>query len=424
MSEFAIALTVLSTKKYTAIIRIVFLVSLLGLVTACSGNTTMPDWLSPDPDLQNNSSTPTPSPSETQPTQTPETLPEAFPANIPRYPTATIQTVEPGLTDKQGKTRWTSSDPSNAIAAFYQQQFQSEEWEIITPFASDGESGENTLVARKNDLEVSVSIASSASPTEFAIAYQRNNNSADSQTNNDTAPNQIASDVPLEFSDLDSISEPWRGYVQNLASLGVLVSQQDQDNEFKPNNMITRREYARWLVAANNKLFAQQANKQIRLAANTSKPLFKDVPANDSDFAVIQGLADAGFIASSLTGDNSALLFRPDTPLTREDLIAWKVAVDNRKALPSASLDQIKDTWGFQDAAKIDAKALRSLYADYQNGDRANFSRVFGSTTLFQPKKTVTRAEAAAALWYFGIQDEGISAQDALQIKEQPTATQ
>jgi hypothetical protein len=38
---------------------------------------------------------------------------------------------------------------------------------------------------------------------------------------------------------------------------------------------------------------------------------------------------------------------------------------------------------------------------------------------LFQPKKPVTRAEAAAALWYFGAEGEGISAQDALQSQRQ-----
>jgi hypothetical protein len=39
---------------------------------------------------------------------------------------------------------------------------------------------------------------------------------------------------------------------------------------------------------------------------------------------------------------------------------------------------------------------------------------------LFQPKKSVTRAEAAASLWYFGIQDQGLSAKDALEAKSKP----
>jgi hypothetical protein len=50
----------------------------------------------------------------------------------------------------------------------------------------------------------------------------------------------------------------------------------------------------------------------------------------------------------------------------------------------------------------------------------ANIRRVFGFTTLFQPKKSVTRAEAAASLWYFGVQDQGLSAKDAVQAKSQP----
>jgi len=36
----------------------------------------------------------------------------------------------------------------------------------------------------------------------------------------------------------------------------------------------------------------------------------------------------------------------------------------------------------------------------------------------FNPKKPVTRAEAATALWYFGTQGEGVSAADALKLKQ------
>ncbi|MEY4519026.1 MAG: hypothetical protein RLZZ499_1625, partial [Cyanobacteriota bacterium] len=56
----------------------------------------------------------------------------------------------------------------------------------------------------------------------------------------------------------------------------------------------------------------------------------------------------------------------------------------------------------------------RALYDDFQNGDRSNVRRIFGYTTLFQPKKPVTRAEAAASLWYFGFQGDGITAKEVL----------
>ena len=148
--------------------------------------------------------------------------------------------------------------------------------------------------------------------------------------------------------------------------------------------------------------------------------MFTDVPNTNPDFAYIQGFADAGVIPSALTNDPSATLFRPDAPLTREDLLLWKVPLDQRGALPKASLDNIKETWGFQDAAKINPKAWSALYADFQSGDRANLRRMFGFITIFQPKKPVTRAEAATALWYLGNQTDGISAEEALKTAENP----
>jgi hypothetical protein len=111
------------------------------------------------------------------------------------------------------------------------------------------------------------------------------------------------------------------------------------------------------------------------------------------------------------------VLFRPDAPLTREQLILWKVPLDTRQALPAANLEAVKQTWGFQDAGSIEPKALRAVLADFQNAEQSNIRRVFGYTTLFQPKKPVTRAEASAALWYFGTQGEGISATEALKLK-------
>ncbi|NJK54159.1 MAG: S-layer homology domain-containing protein [Leptolyngbyaceae cyanobacterium SU_3_3] len=134
----------------------------------------------------------------------------------------------------------------------------------------------------------------------------------------------------------------------------------------------------------------------------------------DRDFSAIQGLAEAGLLPSSLSGDSTATLFRPDAPLTREEMILWKMPVDMRQALPTATIDSVKQTWGFQDAARIESRALRAVLADFQNGDQSNLRRAFGYTTLFQPKRSVTRAEAAGALWYIGFQGDGISAQEAL----------
>ena len=60
--------------------------------------------------------------------------------------------------------------------------------------------------------------------------------------------------------------------------------------------------------------------------------------------------------------------------------------------------------------------------SDSQNGDLSNLKRVLGSTLLLQPQKPVTYAEAAAALWFIGIEGDSLSAKDLLR-SEQQTAT-
>ena len=89
--------------------------------------------------------------------------------------------------------------------------------------------------------------------------------------------------------------------------------------------------------------------------------------------------------------------------------------MDIRKGLSAETVETVQKTWGFQDAAKVTPSILGALVADYQNGDRANLRRAFGYTLLFQPQKPVTRAEAAAALWYFGTEEDGISATEILE---------
>ncbi len=232
---------------------------------------------------------------------------------------------------------------------------------------------------------------------------------------------------PQQYSDINKAPQQLQRYIQDLAALGVLpvstnsstkANSNATTNLFEPGKAISRREYARWLVATNNAMYANNPAKQIRLAAENTQNAFTDVPKSNPDFPVIQGLAEAGLIPSSLSGDSTEVLFRPDAPLTREQLILWKLPLDTRQALPVANLEAVKQTWGFQDIGKIDPKALRAVLADFQNGEQSNIRRVFGYTTLFQPKKPVNRAEAAAALWYFGTQGDGISATDALKLKK------
>jgi hypothetical protein len=424
--------------------------------------------LAADPKLKDNPAT-FGLPSQNNPqNQTLVAFPSDFPSEIPVYPEAQLQEVTPPTPDaNQGQTlRWTTSDPSNSVQTFYQKEFQSNNWEIVSQ-PTETEEGTttptDTLVARRNNLKVTVSIQSGsgsnsfistpsptqppaanspASTTQFTIQYIRDGSeaAAPSPNNSDVAsqPTTTATtdkpgspSEPSVFTDINKAPQELRQHVENLAALGVLSlnsggskSNSGAGEQFDPNKTITRRQYGRWLVAANNQIYANSPGKQIRLASTDVQPAFQDIPRSDPDFPAIQGLAEAGLIPSRLTGDATAVLFRPDAPLTRENLILWKVPLDTRQTLPTASVDAVKQTWGFQDAGKIEPKALRAVLADFQNGELANIRRVFGYTTLFQPKKPVTRAEAAAAVWYFGAEGEGVSAQDALQSQLQQSQRQ
>lgn len=365
-----------------------------------------------------------------------------LPRDFPLYPNAQLQGVIPATPTPNTSTiltTWVSSDPANQVTSFYQNQLQAQNWQIV----SQPTAQSNALIATRNDVQATVAIQDLPGATQFTIEYVRNG--VTTQTTPDstasvpqsedenfigpvapssTTPSPTTTTTTFQvFTDIDKAPQQLRPYIQDLAALGALslpnpANKTIQSQLFYPAKTITRREYARLLFAANNQINSSRLALQIREAAFGNQKTFQDVASSDPDFAAIQGLADAGLIPSALSGDSSAVLFRPNAPLTREQLIAWKVPLDTRQALPNASLEAVKDTWGFQDAGKIDPKALRAILADFQNSDRSNIRRAFGYTTLFQPKKTVTRAEAAAVLWYFGNASEGLSAEEVLQINK------
>ncbi|WP_224410532.1 S-layer homology domain-containing protein [Oscillatoria salina] len=396
------------------IVRLTLGAIVLASLSSCSGGDAE-KWFAADPQLKENQPVIASSPETDRPTQSTTKLPDDFPQQIPLYPQAKILNVKSEDTLGKVQILWASAAPSNEIEQFYQEQFQSDNWEIVQEFTAANNSDEKTAIARQGELQVKVAVASPTSEssseaegaTTFALEYQQGTNVATAETEN-PEPEAENTTTESEFTDLEQIPEITQKYIQDLANLGVF----DLDGNFEPNKTITRREYVEWLVKANNLFYQNNPGKQVRLSSTVNQPAFADVPTSDPGFPEIQGLAEAGIIPSRLTGDGVAVQFRPNAPLTREALIAWKVPLDSRSGLPTASIEAIEKTWGFQDAAKIDPKVQRSLLADFQNGEQANVRRVFGYTTLFQPQKPVTRAEAATALWYFGYQGEGISAAD------------
>ncbi len=379
-------------------------ISLILSVYGCSGGKSVQNKLAPDPRLvQPGSTSPSSSDKVTQPNNT-------LPTDFPAYPQAKLKSTEQ-TQDRATVTTWTTSDPIDLIYAFYQKELTAKQWQIV----SQPSDSKPQLVAKKADVNVSIGIETSKEQQQTGLTVFN----ITLPPTADTSPSVAVSPPPTPTSKpSENKPEPAGNpdYIADLTRIGVLTSADTSapTNKSTAPRSITRREYVRWLVAAYNRINSTKPTQQIKLATADTKPTFQDVPASHPDFPSIQGLAEAGLIPSPLSGDATEVLFRPETPVTREQLILWKVPLDTRQPLPTASLDAVKQTWGFQDAGKVEPKAIRAILADFQNGDRSNIRRVFGYTTLFQPKKTVNLGEVAATIWYFGANSEGLSARDAV----------
>ena len=431
---------------------------MLTLITGCGER--LGNRLAPDPKLkeQENTSNSTNSEENTQAQESDSSnqsdtennqtsaalkIPDRVLKRIPIYPEAELINQDINSEKTAGNIELTSTDDRNSIKNFYQEKLSQDSWKIVTPFSKTNQDQE-ALKARlalpasfarsrsdnsqdQSSLELTVIISdateNSNNNSNIAIEYQavsEKNQNAEETPDDKTTKNQSSSiKTTKRFSDLDQTPISIEPYVKDVAKLGILTpietdNQKATDsNQFAPNDVITRRTFARWLFQAHNR-FYDSAGEQIRAVKQASTPAFQDIPPSDPDFPVIQGLAEAGIIPSRLTGNTTVTSFRPDASVTRETLLLWKVPLDIRGSLPSADVSTVKETWGFQDASKIDPNALGAVIADFSNGEQSNFRRIYGYTQLFQPNKAVTRAEAATALWLFGEQGEAISAKQLM----------
>ncbi|WP_297759698.1 S-layer homology domain-containing protein [Thermosynechococcus sp.] len=372
------------------------------LLSSCEGSG-LQNWFAADPNAdQWASQSPTALPSAAAPATLPENL---------RFPNATFLSTQPQPEAPQTTvTRWQVAAPAIAIQQFYSQQFQQSGWQLVEQQVADKTI---TLKGRSSELEVSVTINTvpENNLTMFTVAY------TPVKSTTATGTPQPNPNAPQVFTDLDQAPAPLQPAIRDLAELGVLSTTGDR---LQPNTPIRRGQFVRWLVTTYNRFYADRPARQIRLGNRNDTPIFQDVPRDHPDFPYIQGLAMAGFLPSSLTGDTSAL-FRPEAPLTRETLLQWKVPLDQQGRLSPSTIDRIQQTWGFKDSQRIAPTAINAVAADYLAGDLSNIRRVWGETLLLQPQKPVTHAEAAAALWYIGNGTEGLSAAMVKQAPPSPS---
>jgi hypothetical protein len=411
-------------------------------------------------------------------------LPVNFPTDIPLFRQASLQDLQQS-SQKDAihvTSRWLIREPSPQVVQFYREALRQNGWHILR--SSDLSDSKNSsldqiaFLAERNDLLVTISMQPIPEGTSLLLQYVRLPQSVPNNTPNNVSGNLSKNDFgqvsgqlvgnmnassnglprnrtdtanfsirlfgfTRSFANLNAQSQiaflstdrtltaflpsdlytapvSLRAFVKDICQLGAIAP--TPQNNFEPYRAISRREYARWLAVTNNRIHQNRPSRQIRLAESTDTPTFTDIPRNDPDFSIIQGLANAGLIRPNPeTANNTPTLFRPDAQITREELLHWKVPLDVRRPLPAATVETVNQAWGFQDSDRISPFALKAIFADAQSGDLSNIRRSFGFTTLFQPQKAVTRAEAAAVLWYFGTQADGLSIQSFLESEKATT---
>ena len=194
----------------------------------------------------------------------------------------------------------------------------------------------------------------------------------------------------IVFADIEET--PTKDMIQDLSKLHVF---DESGSKFNPSKTITRAEYIEWLYKAYNALEPQ--SKQLRFAPELAQQ-FKDTPPSNPAYKYVQALANAGY---SIGYDDGT--FRPDKPLTREEMLGIKIGIDVGKTLPPwrAQMDSV---WKFSDGKQVDERFTGYVHQDfYVSGPHgSNIQRAFGKIGTFRPKQAVLRYEAAATLWQMG----------------------
>ncbi|GMJ05716.1 hypothetical protein like AT3G25680 [Hibiscus trionum] len=189
-------------------------------------------------------------------------------------------------------------------------------------------------------------------------------------------------------------------------SLLVLKNLTIIEVDVRPDELCTRREYARWLVRTSSLIERNPRHKIVPSIAlsGSETAAFDDVGVNDPDFEFIQALAEAGIIPSKLSdrstasdGSKGGVNFFPDRFISREDLINWKALVEYD--FEPGVMEQISRTKvDFMDLKDISPDSSPGLFIDMLAAEKSIHRKVFGQSKRFQSNKPSSKPQAAVAL--------------------------
>jgi len=182
------------------------------------------------------------------------------------------------------------------------------------------------------------------------------------------------SDVPRNHWAYKEITE--------MAEKGIIKGYDNRT--FRPNNEVTRAEFAKIMIAAAD----------VDMDKRSVSQTFKDVPKSHWAFYYVE------YAKPYLTGykSGSTYTYKPDNSAVREDIAVALVRLLGYDKKYKADMNQLKK---FRDSDDI-SPALRSYIAIAIQTDLMK-----GNNNYFRPQDPITRAEAASLLYRALINRDG-----------------
>ncbi|MFH1389349.1 MAG: S-layer homology domain-containing protein [Candidatus Margulisiibacteriota bacterium] len=164
----------------------------------------------------------------------------------------------------------------------------------------------------------------------------------------------------------DEFLSPQRKMVNELVTVGVV----DVDKDFNVRVGLTRADYAKWLVKANDLSFPP-----------VTEDVFSDVPQNHEFAPYIRSAVDAGLMVPMADGN-----FHPDQAISAEEEQKLVVSATGKEAPSAADEESFRDVPPDHWAAKYISKAVQlGLVNGYPD-------------KTFKPQGNITRAEGTSVL--------------------------
>lgn len=184
---------------------------------------------------------------------------------------------------------------------------------------------------------------------------------------------RIHQHLDIEIKGFNDVGEAHWAFnaISNLCGRGIIVGY--EDNTFRPNELVTRSQFAAMLT------------NTLKLTAKGKAQTFKDVPPNSWDFNAVE--AAKSFLTGYKT-NKGELYFYGSKSAVREDMaVALVKALDLKVLSDDDELEEI-----FEDYESISKNLRDFVYTAYKE------QIMIGSNGKFNPQGALTRAEAAALL--------------------------